>query len=80
MLEISKTLNTIISGLDLFNPNQLPKYTFLIKFKLVLNSSDNPFHINDNTNLLVYCAGGYRSALAGKTLLDLELNWLINDF
>ena len=40
----------------------------LLEFKLVLNSSDNPFHINDNTNLLVYCAGGFRSALAGKTL------------
>jgi rhodanese-related sulfurtransferase len=43
----------------------------LLEFKLVLNSSDNPFDIKDNTNLLVYCAGGYRSALAGKTLLDL---------
>jgi rhodanese-related sulfurtransferase len=50
----------------------------LLEFKLVLNSSDNPFDINDNTNLLVYCAGGYRSALAGKTLLDLGFKNIFN--
>ena len=43
----------------------------LIEFKLAPNSSDNPMHIDDETNLLLYCAGGYRSALAAKTLLEL---------
>ena len=28
-------------------------------------------NIKENTNILVYCAGGYRSALAGKTLIEL---------
>ena len=41
----------------------------LLEFKLHLNSPDNPFIINADTNLLVYCAGGFRSALAAKTLL-----------
>ena len=43
----------------------------LIEFKLSPNSPNNPILINNNTNILVYCAGGYRSALAAKTLLDL---------
>ena len=43
----------------------------LIEFKLAPDSSDNLIHIDDETNLLLYCAGGYRSALAAKTLLEL---------
>ena len=43
----------------------------LIEFKLLPNSPNNPVLINDDTNILVYCAGGYRSALAAKSLLDL---------
>ena len=43
----------------------------LIEFKLSPNSPNNPVLIDDNTNILVYCAGGYRSALAAKSLLDL---------
>ena len=43
----------------------------LIEFKLAPDSSNNPINIDDNTNILVYCAGGYRSALAGKTLIEL---------
>ena len=45
----------------------------LIEFKLSPNSPNNPVLIDDNTNILVYCAGGYRSALAAKSLLDLSL-------
>ena len=43
----------------------------LLEFKLSPNSPNNPVLIDDETNILVYCAGGYRSALAAKTLLDL---------
>ena len=43
----------------------------LLEFTLVPNSPNNPVKIDDNTNILVYCAGGYRSALAAKTLKDL---------
>ena len=50
----------------------------LIEFKLSPNSQNNPVSINDNTNILVYCAGGYRSALAAKTLLDLGFKNVYN--
>ena len=50
----------------------------LLEFKLHLNSADNPFKINEDTNLLVYCAGGFRSALAAKTLLDLGFKNVFN--
>jgi len=50
----------------------------LIEFKLSPNSIDNPANINADTNLLIYCAGGYRSALAAKTLLDLGFNNVFN--
>ena len=36
----------------------------LLEFTLVPNSSNNPVKIDDNTNILVYCAGGYRSVIA----------------
>ena len=50
----------------------------LIEFKLSPNSQNNPVLINDNTNILVYCAGGDRSALAAKTLLDLGFKNVYN--
>ena len=50
----------------------------LIEFKLSPNSQNNPVLIDDNTNILVYCAGGYRSALAAKTLLDLGFKNVYN--
>ena len=50
----------------------------LIEFKLSPNSTNNPVSINNNTNILVYCAGGYRSALAAKTLLDLGFRNVYN--
>tara|TARA_B100002019_G_scaffold284188_1_gene291530 strand:- start:1043 stop:1429 length:387 start_codon:yes stop_codon:yes gene_type:complete len=50
----------------------------LIEFKLSRNSPNNPVLINDDTNILVYCAGGYRSALAAKTLLDLGFKNVYN--
>ena len=50
----------------------------LLEFKLSPNSSNNPVLIDDETNILIYCAGGYRSALAAKTLLDLGFKNVYN--
>ena len=50
----------------------------LLEFKLSPNSPNNPVIIDDETNILVYCAGGYRSALAAKTLLDLGFKNVYN--
>ena len=50
----------------------------LLEFKLSPNSLNNPVLIDDETNILVYCAGGYRSALAAKTLLDLGFKNVYN--
>tara|TARA_B100001057_G_scaffold244269_1_gene244580 strand:- start:2721 stop:3107 length:387 start_codon:yes stop_codon:yes gene_type:complete len=50
----------------------------VLEFKLAPNSLSNPKNIDENTNLLLYCAGGYRSALAGKTLLEIGFNNVYN--
>ena len=50
----------------------------LIEFKLSPNSLSNPANINADTNILVYCAGGYRSALAAKTLVGLGFKNVFN--
>lgn len=50
----------------------------LIEFKLKPYSFDNPVTIDDDTNILVYCAGGYRSALAAKALQDLGFKNVFN--
>ena len=50
----------------------------LLEFKLEPNSINNPININNDTNILVYCAGGYRSALAAKTLKDLGFKNVFN--
>ena len=46
----------------------------LIEFK----SADILSLIDDETYILVYCAGGYRSALAAKTLKDIGFNSTFN--
>jgi rhodanese-related sulfurtransferase len=50
----------------------------VIEFKLVPNSLHNPITINDDTFILVYCAGGYRSALAAKVLEDIGFKNVFN--
>lgn len=50
----------------------------VIEFKLAPNSLHNPININDDTFILVYCAGGYRSALAAKVLEDIGFNNVFN--
>ena len=46
----------------------------LIEFKISNISSIT----DENTNILVYCAGGYRSALAAKTLKDFGFKNVFN--
>ena len=50
----------------------------LLEFKLEPNSINNPININRETNILIYSAGGYRSALAAKTLKDLGFKNVFN--
>ena len=50
----------------------------VIEFKLVPNSLHNPITINDDTFILVYCAGGYHSALAAKVLEDIGFKNVFN--
>tara|TARA_B100000925_G_scaffold170093_1_gene128043 strand:+ start:462 stop:845 length:384 start_codon:yes stop_codon:yes gene_type:complete len=50
----------------------------LIEFKLSPDSPNNPVNIDDDTNILVYCAGGFRSALAAKTLSDMGFHNVYN--
>ena len=50
----------------------------LIEFKLELNSQNNPANINNDSNLLFYCAGGYRSALAANTVKSLGFKNVYN--
>ena len=50
----------------------------LIEFKLSPHSPNNQNDIDQNTNLLIYCAGGFRSALAAKTLSDLGFTNVYN--
>ena len=50
----------------------------LIEFKLSPDSPNNPVNIDDDTNILVYCAGGFRSALAAKTLSDMGFRNVYN--
>jgi rhodanese-related sulfurtransferase len=50
----------------------------VIEFKLAPNSLHNPMTINNDTFILVYCAGGYRSALAAKALEDIGFKNVFN--
>ena len=50
----------------------------LLEFKLAPNSLSNPRNIDKDTNLFLYCAGGYRSALAAKTLLEIGFTNVYN--
>ena len=85
-LEMIKNKNTIIVDVReesevislgvIKNAIHIPRG--LIEFKLSPHSPNNPNGIDQNTNLLVYCAGGYRSALAAKTLSDIGFKKVYN--
>ena len=48
----------------------------LIEMKLVPTNDDKS--LNANTPIVVYCGGGSRAALAGKTLVELGFNHVQN--
>ena len=50
----------------------------LIEFKIEYNSSTNPSNIRNDSNILFYCAGGYRSALAAYTVKQLGFKNVFN--
>ena len=85
-LEMIKNKNTIIVDVReesevislgvIKNAIHIPRG--LIEFKLSPHSPNNPNGIDQNTNLLIYCAGGYRSALAAKTLSDIGFKKVYN--
>ena len=85
-LEMIKNKNTIIVDVReesevislgvIKNAIHIPRG--LIEFKLSPHSPNNPNGIDQNTNLLIYCAGGYRSALAAKTLSDIGFKNVYN--
>ena len=85
-LEMLKNTNTIIIDVReesevmslgvIKNAIHIPRG--LIEFMLAPDSQENPSNINQDTNILVYCAGGYRSALAAKSLIDLGFNNVFN--
>ena len=85
-LEMIKNKNTIIVDVReesevislgvIKNAIHIPRG--LIEFQLSPHSPNNPNSIDQNTNLLIYCAGGYRSALAAKTLSDIGFKNVYN--
>jgi len=50
----------------------------LIEFKIEYDSPSNPSNIKNDTNILFYCAGGYRSALAANTVKSLGFQNVYN--
>jgi|TARA_B110000967_G_scaffold20685_1_gene19317 rhodanese-related sulfurtransferase len=50
----------------------------VIEFKLKPNSLQNPINIDSDTTILVYCAAGFRSALAAKSLEDAGFDNVFN--
>tara|TARA_B100000963_G_scaffold64044_1_gene51966 strand:+ start:1278 stop:1658 length:381 start_codon:yes stop_codon:yes gene_type:complete len=50
----------------------------VIEFSLNPDIEDNPYNIKKDSTLLLYCAGGYRSALAAKTLKDIGYENVFN--
>jgi len=50
----------------------------LIEFKIEYDSPSNPSNIKNDTNILFYCAGGYRSALAAYSIQQLGFKNVFN--
>mgnify|MGYP003684199283 FL=1 len=50
----------------------------LIEFKVEYDSPSNPSNIKNDTNILFYCAGGYRSALAAYSIQQLGFKNVFN--
>ena len=75
IIDVREESEVINSGI-IKNAIHIPRG--LLEFTLIPNSPNNPVKIDNNTNILVYCAGGYRSALGAKTLKDLGFQNVYN--
>ena len=67
IIDVREESEVAFSGL-IKNAINIPRG--VIEFKLKPDSLDNPIHIDSETNILLYCAAGFRSALAAKALED----------
>ena len=67
IIDVREESEVAFSGL-IKNAVNIPRA--IIEFKLKPNSSDNPINIDSDTDILLYCAAGFRSALAAKSLQD----------
>ena len=67
IIDVREESEVAFSGL-IRNAVNIPRG--VIEFKLKPNSLDNPIHIDSATDILLYCAAGFRSALAAKALED----------
>ena len=67
IIDVREESEVAFSGL-IKNAINIPRG--VIEFKLKPDSLDNPIHIDSDTNILLYCAAGFRSALAAKALED----------
>ena len=67
IIDVREESEVAFSGL-IKNAVNIPRG--VIESKLKPNSLDNPIHIDSATDILLYCAGGFRSALAAKALED----------
>ena len=67
IIDVREESEVTFSGL-IKNAVNIPRG--VIEFKLKPNSLDNPIHIDSATDILLYCAAGFRSALAAKALED----------
>ena len=67
IIDVREESEVAFSGL-IKNAVNIPRG--VIEFKLKPNSLDNPIHIDSATDILLYCAAGFRSALAAKALED----------
>ena len=50
----------------------------LLEFSFELGSPNNPGNANADTNLVFYCAGGYRAALAAETMYKMGFKNVFN--
>lgn len=67
IIDVREESEVAFSGL-IKNAINIPRG--VIEFKLKPDSPDNPIHIDSDTDILLYCAAGSRSALAAKVLED----------
>jgi rhodanese-related sulfurtransferase len=67
IIDVREESEVAFSGL-IKNAINIPRG--IIEFKLKPDSLDNPIRIDSDTNILLYCAAGFRSALAAKALED----------